>query len=436
MLRREFLRSAVATAAITAVRAGARAQKASDVQDEGIPEPVRIGVVGVGHRGTHLMNLLLGVPGTRINAVCDLDESHRQRAIEIVAAHQGARPADYGQTRDGYDRMLERDDLDAILIATPTKWHCPMAIAAMKAGKHVASEVPAGFQLDELQELVRTKEETGRRYILLENYLYGRECLAVWQMVRQGLFGDPYYAECAYIHDCRFMLFKDDGSLDWWGEWASRHYGHDYPTHGMGPVSKWLGLNEGDRLTHLTAMMSRPRVLKPYVIRKFGPDSPQAEIEWANGDFTSVMMTTARGRLIRNDYDVNSPRPESNYYLLQGVRGVYDSRMGIHFDQTPEVWEDFAPYLEQHDHPLWRAHGEDAVNAGHGGGDYFVVRAFVNMVRHDREPWIDVYDAATWSVIYHCSRQSIDRHGSSVEVPDFTGGKWREKDWRKDRPVV
>ena len=71
------------------------------------------------------------------------------------------------------------------------------------------------------------------------------------------------------------------------------------------------------------------------------------------------------------------------------------------------------------------------------GGDYFVLRDFVDMVRYDREPWIDVYDAATWSVIYHCSRLSIDRKGAAVEMPDFTGGRWKDANWRKDssKPV-
>ncbi len=432
MKRREFLRNSLGAAALAASVSSHRAQAADSTSER----PVRIGIVGVGNRGTHLLRILLGVPGVKVNALCDLDAENLQKARDLVAGKQGDPPAGYGDGPDAYGRMLQRDDLDAILVATPTKWHCPMAVAAMKAGKHVASEVPAGFHLDELWELVRTKEATGKRYILLENYLYAREAMAVYNMAMQGIFGDPYYAECAYIHDCRFMLFKDDGSLDWWGDWAGKYYGHDYPTHAMGPVSKWMGINDGDRVTHLSAMMSTPRVLERYATREYGPDSQQAKIEWANGDFTSVMMTTEHGRLIRNDYDVNSPRPMSNYYLLQGVRGCYDSRVGLFFDQSMKLWEDREEYYSKYEHPVWKQEGEQAKHAGHGGGDYFVVRAFVNMVREDREPWIDVYDAASWSVIYHCSKQSIDANGGSVEMPDFTGGKWRDKDWRQGRPVV
>lgn len=426
MNRRELLLGSLAAA--TAVGLRHRAVRAV----QGDARPVRVGLVGLGNRGTYLLSTLLQLPGVKVPAVCDLSEKNAGRAADIVQKALGATPEIYSQSQNAYEKMLERDDLDSVLVATPTKWHCRMAVAAMKAGKHVASEVPAGFEIDELWELVKTKEQTGKRYMLLENYLYMQDILMVWNMIQQGLLGDPYYAECAYLHDCRFMLFKQDGSLDWWGEWASKFYGHDYPTHAMGPVSKWMGLNEGDRMTYCSAMMSRPRVLKEYAVKKYGADSPQGKIQWANGDFTSVMIETAQGRLIRNDYDVNSPRPMSIYYVLQGTRGVFDSRAGFYFEGKEEKWEPKDDFLARYEHPYWRELGKQAAKTGHGGGDYFVLHDFVEMVRQDREPWIDVYDAASWSSIFHCSRLSIDKQGGSVEMPDFTAGRWKNPDWRKD----
>jgi len=421
--RRAFLKSGALTWA--AVRA------AADTQVPNLSEKsVRFGVVGLGNRGRHLLRLLMGFPGVQVPAICDLSEKALEAAAEVVIRAGGSPPARYSKAPNDYTAMLRRTDIDAVLIATPTKWHCPQAIAAMNAGKHVGSEVPAGFTLEELWELVRTKERTGRRYILLENYLYMRHNMMVLDMVRQGLFGELYYAECSYIHDCRFMLFKPDGSLDWWGEFARDSYGSDYPTHALGPVSKWFGLNEGDRMEYCTAMMSTPRVLKEYAARKFGPDSPQAKIDFAVGDYTSVLIRTASGKLIRVDYDVNSPRPESHFYLAQGTRGVYDSRKGIHFEGEGEKWTPAETYLTRYDHEYWRTAGAAAEASGHGRGDYFVIRDFVEMVREDREPWIDVYDAASWSSIYHCSRQSIDGRGASVDIPDFTQGKWKDASWR------
>jgi predicted dehydrogenase len=428
--RREFLLRSAATAAAAAAL-GEPASAAAARQ--GPPEPVRLGVVGLGNRGTHLLRLALGVPGVQVKALCDLSEDNLARAAEIVLKAQGSEPPRYTKAPSDYSAMIKRDDIDAVLIATPTKWHCPMAIEAMKAGKHVGSEVPAGFQLQELWDLVRTKEATGRRYMLLENYLYMRPNMIVLNMVRAGLFGEPYYAECGYLHDCRFMLFKPDGSLDWWGDWAANNFGSDYPTHAMGPVSKWFGLNDGDRMEYCTSMMTAPRVLKDYTVKRFGADSPQGKIDWALGEFVSTQIRTVNGRVIRLDYDVNSPRPALMPYMLQGTRGLYDSRNGIYIeDGKGERWEKIEKYQDQYDHGYWKREGQKASSAGHGGGDFFAVNDFIEMVRQDREPWVDVYDAASWSVLYWCSHESIASRSKPVDIPDFTNGRWKDPNWRKD----
>jgi predicted dehydrogenase len=308
-----------------------------------------------------------------------------------------------------------------------------MSIQAMEAGKHVASEVPAGFSLEKLEQLVRVKEATGKRYLLLENYIYSRANMLVLALATSGRLGEPYYAESSYIHDCRFMLFKEDGSLDWWGEWCTRNYGNDYPTHGLGPVSKWLGIHEGDRMERCSSFMTAPRVLERYAAKRFGPESPQGKLRWAQGEFTSTLIRTARGKVIRTDYDCNSPRPMSIYSLLQGTSGVFDSRSGIYFeDDADERWRPIEAHFAKDDHPEWRRHGEEALRTGHGGGDWFVLRDALEMVRQDRDPWIDVYDAAHWSSIYALSRKSIDADGTSVEIPDFTRGRWKTPGWRKD----
>lgn len=430
MQRREFLKAGVVAAAF----AGQGLRSTPAAESTAVEKAVNIGVIGLGNRGTGLLRLLADIPGAKITALCDMGPDNLTRAVEIVRKAQGHEPATYGKSKEDYKDLLQRGDVDAVMIATPTKWHCPMAIEAMKAGKHVASEVPAGFGTEELWELVRTKEKTGRRYMLLENYLYSRASLAVWEMARQGVFGEPYFAKAAYLHDCRSMLFKKDGSLDWWGDWATKFYGSDYPTHAMGPVSKWLGINDGDRLSYCTCMMSRPRVLKEYTLKRFGPDSPQAGLTWALGEYIATTIMTEKGCLIRMDYDVNSPRPAEFPYVLQGTKGIYDSKYGIYIENLSEheKWDSFPEYRSRYEHGYWRRHGAAAEKAGHGGGDYFVLRDFVQMARENREPWIDVYDAASWSVLFDCSRMSIDRKGGSVDIPDFTNGRWKDPEWRKD----
>jgi len=400
----------------------------SALANGGEPAPVRVAFIGVGSRGTGLLRQLLRVEGVQVPAICDVKVSHLERGIELVKQARGNTPAGFSKGPYDYRRMLERDDFDAVLIATPAILHAEMSVDSMNAGKHVASEVPGAYTVDECWQMVRAKEKSGRRYMLLENYTYSRSRMMVGNMVRAGEFGDCYYAECSYIHDCRRLRFQSDGTLTWRGECKRDMYGNLYPTHALGPIAKWLDLNRGDRMVSLVCRMSEPAAIHAYAVRRFGPDSKAAQIEFKCGDHSLTLVKTAKGRLISVFYDSDSPRPASIFYLVQGSQGVYDSRNGIYIDgKSPgHKWETTSKYSDQYDHELWKTKGEAALKSGHGGGDYLELLEFVDAIREDREPYIDVYDSASWSSLVELSARSIDAGGSSVEIPDFTNGKWKE----------
>ena len=390
--------------------------------------PVRVAFIGVGSRGTGLLRQMLRLEGVEVPAICDINVDHLDRGIEIVKQARGNAPAGFSEGPYDYRRMLQRDDFDAVLIATPAVLHAEMSVDSLNAGKHAASEVPAAYTVDECWALVRAKEKTAKRYMLLENYTYARSRMMVGNIVRAGAFGDCYYAECSYIHDCRALRFESDGTLTWRGESKRDMYGNLYPTHSLGPVAKWLGLNRGDRMVSLVCQMSEPAALRHYAVSRFGPDSKAAQIDFQAGDHSLTLIKTAKGRLIAVFYDSDSPRPASIFYLVQGTQGVYDSRSGIYIDgkSPPHKWEPTSNYADEYDDELWKTKGDEAVQSGHGGGDYLELLEFVEAVREDREPYIDVYDAASWSSVVELSARSIDAGGSRVEVPDFTAGRWQE----------
>lgn len=424
--RREFLKGAAAMAVAGATRAFSQGADAG--------RPLRIGNIGTGVRGTELTGLLAEFPNIEIPALCDLVDWKLDNACKMVEGKTGKRPEAYLGDEFHYRKLLERDDLDAVMVNTPIVWHIPMSVDAMNAGKHVGSEVTAGHDLDGLWELVKTKEATGKLFMLLENYIYTPHNMMMLNMVQKGLFGFPYYAECSYIHDCRNLRFNDDGSITWRGEDVRDYYGNSYPTHALGPVSKWMGLNDGDRMKRLVCMMTKPRTMHEYAVTKFGPDSDPAKVDFKLGEMNTTLIYTEQGRVIRVDLDVHSPRPQSYYYLLQGTQGCYDTRTGVYVEGTSpwDTWEPIQMYYENHEHPWWVKWGDKARPTGHWGGDYFVIFDFIRMLRTGREPWVDVYDAACWSSIYGCTKQSLDNGNAPVDMPDFTNGRWKNRDWRND----
>ncbi len=428
--RRELLRLGAAAGLAMGLRSAVLAEDKKDA--------VRLGVIGVGGRGTHLLRLALAA-GVEVPALCDIDEAHLNRGLEIVEkARQRRRPIGYSKGPTDYRRMLGRDDLDAVIVATPMQDHAVMSIDALRAGKHVLSEVAAAITLDECWGLVRAVQETGKLYMLSENCCYWEHVMAVGNMVRQGLFGDLTFAECGYVHDCRALAFKGDGTLTWRGELSRDHFGNLYPTHQFGPVARWLGINRGDRMVSLAAMATKRAAMSHYVNSRFPEGHPARKIEFKATDSTTVLIRTAKGALIDVRYDTKSarPHPTTVYYSLQGLKASYDSRIGpdprigsvwMEGGSGRREWKPLSDYLSEYEDPLWAKWRKEAEGSGHGGADFFCVRSFLRAVQSGGPSPIDVYDASAWSAIIPLSAKSIAEGSTPQEVPDFTEGKWETR---------
>ena len=220
-------------------------------------KPVRIGFVGVGSRGTGLVKILLEVPGVEIPAICDINEGHLKNAQDIVEKRGRKRPEGYSHGVEDYRRLAEREDLDAIMTATPWELHTPIAVAAMKAKKYAATEVPAAITMEQCWELVNTSEQTGMPCMMLENDCFGRGALMALNLVQRGVLGELIHCEGGYDHDIRAELLKG-GELSWRGMHALRRNANLYPTHPIGPIAWWTNINRGDRFTHLTSRAASP----------------------------------------------------------------------------------------------------------------------------------------------------------------------------------
>ncbi len=435
--RREFVKST------STVAVGAAILPVGLLRGSLKSERVRIGVIGTGLRGQWHIQLALRRRDVEISAICDIDEGMIGMALKVYQEAGRKKPAIYRKGPEDYLNMVEREDLDGIIIATPWEWHAPMALAAMEAGMHVGVEVPAALTVEDCWNLVDTSERTGKFCMILENVCYRRDVMAVLNMVRKRLFGELLHCQCGYQHDLRHVKFNDGkqpygGGVEF-GEkgfsearWRTNHSvnrnGDLYPTHGAGPVSTMLDINRGNRFVHLTSTATQTRGLHKYIVDQAGEDHPNAGIKFKLGDVVTTVIKCAGGQTVVVSHDTNSPRPYSLNFRVQGTKGLWmvdnDSIYMEGISPEEHRWEPAAPYLEKYDHPLWKRFEGQAAGAGHGGMDFFIVRAFLESVRRDAPPPIDVYDAVSMSVISPLSEQSIASGSSSVKFPDFTRGKW------------
>jgi predicted dehydrogenase len=438
---------------------------------------VRIGMIGVGGRGTSHVRGLLKHPDVEIPAVCDIRKEYAERAKNLIMKSGQKAPELYtvsgsiyeprdsspgsalpipvqtSASRNAYKGLVERDDLDAVIIATPWRFHTPIAVAAMKSGKYVGVEVPAAFTVDDCWELVKTSESTGMPCMIMENVCYRRDVMAILNMVRQGVFGEVIHARCGYQHNLLPVLLDKLGNFGPGTEgesvWRTYHHikrnGDLYPTHGIGPVAEWLDINRGNRFLKLTSTATKARGLHDTIVERAGKDSPNAAIRFKKGDVVTSTITTSEGQTIIATCNTSLPRPYSLGFRCQGTKGLwhaFDTNLNTggdtgdvyyepnkslylkgkspHFDQ----WESFNPYREEYDAPIYKKYAKLSAGSGHGGMDWYVRNAFVQAVKHKVNTPIDVYDAAAWSVIGPLSEESIAKGGAPVEFPDFTDGKW------------
>ncbi len=409
-------------------------------------EKLRLGFIGVGLRGQNHLELALSRKDVEVVAICDVQQRMIDMSLGLVATAGKPKPHVILDGPNGYKKLLDRKDIDAVIIATPWEWHTVMCIDAMNAKKYVGCEVITGMTVDECWQLVNTSEKTGMPLMMLENVCYRRDVMAVMNMVRQNMFGELIHLQGGYQHDLREVKFNDGispygGGVEFGekgfseAQWRTQHSvdrnGDLYPTHGIGPIAMMANINRGNRFTKLVSYSTKARGLHEHIVKVGGENHPNAKVKFKLGDVVSTLIETSNQETILLQHDTNLPRPYSIGFRVQGTKGIWmDINKSVYLEgQSKQAhrWDDAKEWLEKYDHPLWKKYGNDAAGAGHGGMDWFVLNAFIESAKRKIVPPQDVYDAVTWSAITPLSETSIKQNGASVEFPDFTRGKWQNR---------
>ncbi len=389
---------------------------------------VRLAVIGTGLRGRSVLREFLAVEGVQVTALADIVPEKAARAAKLVTDAGHAAPALYTNGERDFERLVARDDVDFVYVATPWEWHVPMAVAAMRAGKHVGVEVPVATTLEECWQIVDVSEQTRRHCLIMENCCYGYNELLVLNMVRAGAFGQLKHAEAAYIHDLRRLLFEDQDEGLWRRTPHLARDGNLYPTHGLGPVAQYLGIHRGDRFDYLVSMSTPEFGLTEYRREHVPAGSPKHSEQYRCGDLNTSLIKTVQGRTILLQHDVVSPRPYDRLNMISGTKGVfrdYPARLYLEGMAGGERWNPIDSVKAQYEHPLWTNVGELARKlGGHGGMDFIMCYRTIQCLREGLPPDFDVYDAAAWSAPAPLSEASVANGSAPARFPDFTRGAW------------
>ncbi len=354
----------------------------------------KIGIFGCG-RGLFVANIVeKNFRDTAcIYAVCD------RRPDQLANA---AKVSPDALQFDNFDDFIECG-LDAVVLANYFHEHAAYAIRALDKGIAVLSETTAAVTLKECVDLCEAVERTGGKYTLAENYPFSASCLEMKRVYETGKLGKVMYAEGEYCHPSSLEEIRTlDPEEFHWRKYAPMTY---YITHSLGPLMYMTG------------------ALPKAVNARTCYDEGRAEkINRKYSDVAAIMLIS-----MDNDAVFRVPAcamfaPHGNWYRLSCTDGGIESTRG----DEGEVRVNYGPWnlpegeeTNKRYRPTWETNGELAAEAGHGGGDFWVVHNFLEYLKGNREPDFDVYRATAMAATAIQAWRSVLNGSNSYPIPDF-----------------
>ncbi|MBP0990731.1 MAG: Gfo/Idh/MocA family oxidoreductase, partial [Oscillospiraceae bacterium] len=300
----------------------------------------RIGVIGLGGRGfCNIEGVLTERDDVVITAVCDEYEDRCKNTVEFC---KNKKNWDVAYTTD-WKELIERDDVEIVFVFSAWENHIPAAIYSMEHGKKVGIEVGGAYSVEDCFALVDTYEKTGIHCMMLENCCYDRNEMMVMKMVREGVFGRIVHCEGGYRHDLRSEICMGN---------ENRHYRlrnykerncENYPTHELGPISKILDINRGNRMLYLSSAASGAFGLNDYAKKNENIDPALRDFKFKQGDIVKTNIKCYGGELITLTLDTTLPRNYSRAFAVHGTNGYFSEICDGAFieGQTSEEYHGF-----------------------------------------------------------------------------------------------
>ena len=372
---------------------------------------IKVGIFGLGRGSSNFDSFLQN--DADIVAVCDMNEERLEKAREKLG--------DLALYKD-FDSFIEHPGLEAVLLCNFFHEHTPYAIKALERNIHVLSECTSNGTMAEGVALVRAAEKSKAFYMLDENYPHMKFNREMRRIYREGTLGDLLFAEGEYNHP---LDPADEKSINrWrpfdkhWRNYTPRSY---YITHSLAPLIFITGAYP----VRVSAMpVHYPKGGEDAL---FGPavTDRAAIITCINHDNSVYRVTGCAGFGAHGD----SYRICCDKGQVENVRGT-GGKIMLRYNKwnVPEGMEETNFYM-----PEWNDPQESLIEkSGHGGGDFIVVREFLNCIRENKKPEFDEYFATNMASVAILAHRSILAGGQPFDVPDFRREEDRVK-YENDR---
>jgi len=344
----------------------------------------RVGVAGL-RQAAGLINLFESYPNTKVTAICDIDEV----LLNEVGQQHGIE-----QRFTDYAAFVQAD-IDIVELSTPIQVHCQQAIDAMKHGKHVLSQYIAATDKAEADELLHVALDSGKKYMFIETDCYEKRNRVMVALARQGVLGELTWGRGEYIHDCKSLGYKSDGSYTWRGQlWKKGLGGIAAGVHTCMPLLQVFD----ERVETLCAMGPGVRMLP--------------EFGW--NDTVIALCKFPSGRMIQLQIDIFSYRPARCGYFLQGTRGCFEYNRATMVTEGPlSDWKSLDQLAEEYELADIMPDSK-----GHHSAFALCIKDFMTAIDNNTRPPLDLSDSLHVTAIGWAIDESLQT-GSTVEVVSF-----------------
>ena len=359
-------------------------QETTNRETDGSWEPVsdrkiRLGIAGYGVCKFGSAFFFQNHPNVEVSAVADLDPVKRAELAKMCNCTT---------TYPSCEEMLADHSVEAVFVATDAPSHARLAIAALNAGKHVASAVPAVFgSLEDADSLMASVKATGLKYMMFETSYFHKNVHCMREMYRSGTLGKVIYAEGEYWHYFGTPLDSHDA-------WRTGLPPQWYPTHSN---AYYIGVTGGS-FTEVSCMGMPSEVdhCKPENNRFGNPFGTEV-----------ALFRTSEGGMARMAVSWDTPGKG-------GETGRIRTQNGSYYDvyQTDRENE-VAPFIERPPLPS----GVEA--GGHGGTHGYLMNEFVESILVDRKPLVDVAQALNLTVSGIIAHESALKDGELIKIPQY-----------------
>jgi predicted dehydrogenase len=366
------------------------------------PKKIRIAIVGLGF-GAEFIPIFQAHPHAEMYAICRRDKKELDACGDKFGVK--VRYTDYQQ-------LLKDPNVDAVHINSPIADHAPQSIAALKAGKHVASTVPAATTIDECKQIVEAQRKSGKVYMMMETVVYSREYLFVKEQYDTGELGRIQFLRGSHQQDM-------EGWPGYWEGFPPMHYA----THCVSPCLALVGKHAESVVCHGSGRIDEkliPKYGSPFAVEtatfKLRDSDVCAEV-------TRSLFNTARQ--YRESFDATGDKKSFEWQQVEGedpvihTRGLPEPKIPTrvkvpdYAQRLPEPIRKFTGTIQDAEHLSFIQGG------GHGGSHPHLVHNFLLACIGEKPPMPDAETSVNWTMVGICAHQSALKGGERVMIPRF-----------------